>query len=73
MSTGQALEHEVPTDADCAAVKGNRDGIKGVLSFIFSMSDSVASGAMSYKEGLQRVRDRGGGVEPCPTRRDCSG
>ena len=30
-------------------------------------------GAMSYKEGLQRVRDRGEGVGPCPTRRDCSG
>ena len=55
MSAGRALEQEVPTDSDCAAVKGNVDGVRAVLSFIFSMSDSVASGAMSYKEGLQRV------------------
>jgi hypothetical protein len=55
MSAGHALEQELPTDADCAAVKGDKDGIRAVLSFIFSMSDSVASGAMSYKEGLQRV------------------
>ena len=54
-----------------------RDGGGGGWSHVLQGGTAAVErrggGAMSYKEGLQRLRDGGGGVEPCPTRRDCSG
>lgn len=55
LSAGRELEQEQPVDGDYDFVKGNRDGLRAVLSFIFSTSDRIDGGETNYQQGLQQV------------------